>query len=229
MKNITEKDALNLLMQEIDIKDLTKPENRWIKHSIYVGLAARRITEALGLNDNFALTIGYLHDIGRRIDHNNHPILGYKYLNSLGYENIARYSLTHSFYNSKITNTIGTGPKDKESYDFINNYLNNLTPDLFDNIVHLCDIFCLDTGFTTIEKRILDIISRKGISDNFLNYYNSIMDFKKWIELTIKKDFYSLFPEIKKEDLDNQHEDYLKLLDIYYQNMKNKKAKTLNK
>ena len=224
MKKITEQEALDLLFSNTNIKDLNKPENRWIKHSIFVGLAARRIAEQLNLNDTYALIIGYLHDIGRKIDHNNHPIEGYKYLNDLGYPDIARYSLTHSFYNADIKNTIGTGPDTKEKYDFINNYLQSIKPSIFDNLIHLCDLFCLDTGFTTIEKRTLDIMERKGVSENFLKHYNDIMDFKTWIELTIKKDFYDLFKEIKKEELVSKDEDYQKIKTLYYKEMKLKKG-----
>jgi len=205
MKKITSIDALNLLMQDIKTKeDLTKPENKWILHSIYVGLAARRIAAKLNLNEDFALSAGYLHDIGRRIDHNNHPIEGYFYLKNLEYDNIARYSLTHSFLNNDITKTVGTGPSDPDSYKFINDYLNSINKDLFDNILHLCDLMCLDTGFTTIEKRILDVITRKGISENSYSHYMDLMDFKRWLEIEIRSDLYDLFPEIKKEDLDSR-------------------------
>ncbi len=212
---ITSKEALNLLLQDIKNKeDLSKNENRWILHSIYVGLATRRIAEKLNLNEDFALTIGYLHDIGRRINHFNHPIEGYFYLKKLGYENIARYSLTHSFLNNDVTRTVGTGPKDPDSYKFINNYLNSINKDVFDNILHLCDLMCLETGFTTIEKRILDVITRKGISKNSYLHYMDLMDFKNWLELEIKADLYDLFPEIKKEDLDNRLLDKQLLLEI---------------
>ena len=67
--------ALSILLQNIKSRnELSKPENRWILHSIYVGLAARRIAHKLNLDEDFALTIGYMHDIGRIIDHSNHPI-----------------------------------------------------------------------------------------------------------------------------------------------------------
>ena len=215
MKKMIEKDALDLLLQDIKCKeDLNKPENKWILHSIYVGIALRRIASALGYSESFALKIGYLHDIGRRINHNNHPIEGYFYLKSLGYEDIARYSLTHSFLNNNIKSTVGTGPKDKESYEFINNYLNSINKDIYDNILHLCDLMCLETGFTTIEKRILDVMTRKGVSKNSYAHYMDLMDFKNWIQIQIKKDLYDLFPEIKKEDLDNNYLDKQKLTEL---------------
>lgn len=212
---MTEREALDLLIQDIKNKeDLRKPENRWILHSIYVGIAAMRIAEALGYSGKYALAAGYIHDIGRRINHDNHPIEGYFYLKKLGYDNFARYSLTHSFLYCNINNTAGGGPKDLNSYEFINNYLNSIHPDIYDDIIHLCDLFCLETGFTTIEKRLLDITKRKGVYDNSLQHFNSVMDFKGWIELRIKKSLYDLFPEIRQEDLDNQRNDYQKLKEM---------------
>ena len=205
MKEITIDEALSLLLENIkNEEDLMKPENKWILHSIYVGQAAKRIANKLDLNGEFALIIGYLHDIGRKINHNNHPIEGYNYLNSLGYTDIARYSLTHSFLNNNISLTVGSGPKDKESYNFIDNYLQSIKKDIFDNILQLCDLMCLETGFTTIEKRILDVIQRKGIGDYSYEHYMSLIDFRNWFELTTHCNLYDLFPEISKEDLHNE-------------------------
>jgi len=204
-KEMTEQEALAILLQDIKNEDdLEKPENKWILHSLYVGNAARRIANELGLNGKYAQNIGYLHDIGRRINHFNHPIEGYYYLKELGYEDIARYSLTHSFLNNNIKLTVGNGPQDTESYNFINDYLNSIPKDIYDNILHLCDLMCLETGFTTIEKRILDVITRKGIGENAYKHYTSLIDFRSWLEREIKKDLYDLFPEISKNDIANE-------------------------
>ncbi len=208
--------ALAILLQNIkNNKDLGKPENRWILHSIYVGLAVRRIAHELNLDEDYALTIGYLHDIGRIINHNNHPIEGYLYLDNLGYPDIARYSITHSFINNVIFNTAGGGPKDKESFNFINNYLNSIELNIYDNIIQLCDLFCLESGFTTFEKRILDISTRKGIYDNSSEHFKNIMNLKNKIETMMGKEIYSLFKEIRKEDLDSINDDYEKLLKMF--------------
>ena len=211
---MNEETALSLLLEGKSIKDLSKNENRWILHSIYVGLAARRIAHELKLDEDYALTIGYLHDIGRKINHNNHPIEGYLYLKDLGYSYIARYSLTHSFINNDIRLTAGGGPKDLESYNFINNYLKSTSLNIYDNIIQLCDLFCLETGFTTIEKRMLDISMRKGIYDNSYDHFISVMHLKNKIEDKMGKDLYLLFPEIKEEDLINRKEDYDKLIEM---------------
>lgn len=219
--------ALEILLQNIHgASDLEKPESRWILHCIHVGIAAGRIARELSLkhdldiNEEYATAIGFLHDIGRMFDHNNHVIEGYNYLCKLGYPDVARYCLTHSFVDNIIPNTIGRGP-DKESYAFINNHLNKIQLNVYDNIVQLCDLFCLDTGFTTFEKRILDVTQRKGVFENSSTQFKSIMQVKERIEILLGKDIYSLFPEIKKEDLDSVEEDREKLLKMF-ENGKNK-------
>ena len=208
--------ALSILLQNIrDFNDLSKPENKWILHSIYVGIAASRIAHELGVDEDFALTIGYMHDIGRMISHKNHVIVGYNYLNNLGYHNVARYCITHSFIDNIIFSTAGGGPKDSESYEFISNYLNSIRVNVYDNIVQLCDLFCLETGFTTFEKRILDITNRKGVYPNSKEHYASIMKLKNKMEFLMGKGIYELFPEIKKEDLDSQLDDEESLMKTF--------------
>ena len=207
--------ALAILLQQLrNIKDLKKPENKWILHCLFVGQAAGRIARALNLNVDYARTIGYMHDIGRIIDHSNHTIEGYRYLDNLGYPEIGRYCLTHSFIDNIIPNTAGGGPKDKESYNFIKNYLDSIDLNIYDNIVQLCDLFCLETGYTTFEKRILDITKRKGVYPNSLDHLKSIIVLRERIEKMMGRSIYSLFPEIKQADLDNIDKDYKELIEL---------------
>jgi len=216
--------ALTILLQNIhSLDELSKDENKWIMHSLYVGQAARRIAHKLGLNEDYASTIGYMHDIGRLINHKNHVIEGYKYLDNLGYPDVARYSLTHSFINNIIPNTAGGGPKDKESYDFIKNHIDNYELNIYDNIIQLCDLFCLETGYTTFEKRILDITNRKGVYPNSLDHFKSIMELKDKLEGMMGIDIYDLFSEIKKEDIDSKEEDFNKLMMMFKENKEEKK------
>ncbi len=213
--------ALTILLQNIkNIKELNNEENKWILHSIYVGIASRRIAQELKLDEDYALTIGYMHDIGRIINHQNHPIEGFLYLNNLGYPDIARYSLTHSFIDNVITNTAGGGPKDIKSFNFINNYLHSIKLNIYDNIIQLCDLFCLESGFTTIEKRMLDITKRKGVYDNSYEHYLKVIELKESMELKMGINLYALFPEIKEEDINNIQNDYNELLELIQKNKK---------
>ena len=80
------------------------------KHCQGVALAAEKIAAAAGLDKNKAYVFGLLHDAGRILDEktNNvyHFYTGYKYLNKLGYPEIARISLTHSFYGKIIDESL---------------------------------------------------------------------------------------------------------------------------
>jgi putative nucleotidyltransferase with HDIG domain len=210
------KRALEILFKDIhSMQDLRKDENRWIKHCLYVGQAAGRIARRLNLDEDYARSIGFMHDIGRSIDQSNHVVEGYKYLIKLGYPDIARYTITHSFVDNIISNTAGGGPKSEESYDYIKSHLDNYELNIYDNIVQLCDLFCLDTGYTTFEKRILDVTKRKGVYPNSMDHFISVMMLKNRIESMIGISIYELFPEIKKEDLDSVEDDYSELMELF--------------
>lgn len=58
---LTSKEALKMLEEE---RHKTSNEH-WINHSICVGNVAGRIAKALNLDEDFAKTLGYIHDIGK--------------------------------------------------------------------------------------------------------------------------------------------------------------------
>ncbi len=219
MSKLRSYEAYALLIKDVitDDNDLKSDDNKWIWHCIYVAEASRRIAYYLHLDYNYAMSLGYVHDIGRKISHQGHPILGYQYMCRMGYEEEGRSCLTHSFINNDITLTAGEGPKNN-SYLFLKHYLDNHPVDIYDNIVQLCDLFCESSGFTTIEKRLLDITKRKGVTDNSHRHYQAVIELKNKIESMLGCDLYSLFPEIKKEDLDSvaiDREELLRLIDSY--------------
>lgn len=253
MEKMNAKEALNLLIKDVisNPSEVSLYENRWLRHCLYVGVAAGRIARAINensehyayfkdyiaehgpLDEDYAIALGYIHDIGRKISHPLHTTEGYKYLCDLGYPEEARSTLTHSFIDNDINNSADpvTG---EDRYQFINNYLRSVELTPYDNIVQLCDLFCLETGFTTVERRLLDITKRKGIYENSLSHFNKTMELlsrfeldddyleMKSDELGCSKDdlsFYSIFPEISKETLDKRTEDREELLKFIRDNM----------
>lgn len=253
MKKMSSKEALDLLFRDVitDISELELDKNRWVRHSIYVGKAAGRIAKAINANwihyshfsdyirenglldEDYAIALGYIHDIGRKINHPLHTTEGYKYLMDLGYSEEAKSTLTHSFIDNEIDNS-ADGVTGKDRYDFINNYLHSVELTPYDNIIQLCDLFCLETGFTTVERRLLDITKRKGVYKNSLKHFYKTMELlgrfemdDDYLELLssvygTSKDstsFYSLFPEISKDVLDKSEEDREELLNFIRQNM----------
>ncbi|MCX4364192.1 MAG: hypothetical protein OSJ70_00265 [Bacilli bacterium] len=253
MEQMNAKVALNLLLKDVidDPRELDLDKNRWVRHCLYVGIAAGRIVRTINANsehyayfkeyiaqngkldEDYAISLGYIHDIGRKINHPLHPTAGYKYLCELGYESDAKITMTHSFIDNDVNNTAG-GITGKDRYEYIDNYLHSVDLTPYDNIIQLCDLFCLETGFTTVERRLLDITKRKGVYENSLIHFNKTMELLSRFELDddyqealidaggMSKDacdFYALFPEISKEILDSRFEDREALLKLIKDNM----------
>ena len=70
----------------------------WISHSLLEGEVASNLAKILGLDENTAMKLGILHDVGRKFDHSFlHTIKGFEYLIDKGYRAEAFACLTHSF------------------------------------------------------------------------------------------------------------------------------------
>ncbi len=216
MEKMTAKEALDLLFKSVIFtsEDLNKPENKWVKHCIYVGIGAGRIASRLGLDSDYAQALGYVHDIGRKISHPNHTIAGYKYMISEGYPEEARSCITHSFIDNNIYYTAGGIPEPQDRFDYMNSFLQSTELTIYDNIVQMCDLFCLETGFTTIERRLLDITIRKGVFDNSLLHLEKTMELRARLEEMMGCSLYELFPEIEHEALAKVDEEHSKLCDL---------------
>lgn len=216
MTKLDSKKAFDLLIKDVIhcSSDLEEDKNKWVKHCIYVGVGAGRIAERLNLDSDYAQALGYIHDIGRKISHPNHTIMGYKYMIENGYPEEARSCLTHSFIDNNIFYTAGGIPQGKDRFDYMNNFLLSVDLTLYDNIVQMCDLFCLETGFTTIERRLLDITERKGVFDTSPIHLEKTMELKLRLEKMMGCSLYELFPEIDVEALAQADDDYNKLVDL---------------
>lgn len=223
MEKLTSKKALELLTEGIILEDsdYLKKENRWINHCIHVGIAAGRIAEKLKVDADYAKALGYIHDIGRRINHPMHPTEGYHYMNEKGYIVESGICLTHSFINNDICMTIGDGPHG-EVAAFLSQYLSTHPVTVYDNIIQLCDLFCTEKGFTTLEHRVLDITRRKGTSSHSKQHFLLALQLQKQLERQMNCSLLDLFPEIPKEDLNDREKDYKNLLFMIEEASKNK-------
>lgn len=216
MGNLKASQAYELLIEDViySKEDLKKPENKWVVHCVFTAIASQRIAERLGLDSNKAMAMGYIHDIGRKISHPNHAIEGYRYMVNKGYKEDANICLTHSFIDNDIVMTAGGGPDTPAKYEYIDNFLKQTSCTIYDNIVQMSDLFCLETGFTTMENRLLDITKRKGIYPNSLAHFQKAVELKSRLESQMGCSLYSLFPEIKKEDIARIDSDRNELLTL---------------
>lgn len=170
-------------------------DDRWINHSICVGNTAGKIAEKLNLDVNYAKTLGYIHDIGRGIgDSKNHVMNGYYYLKELGYDDeYANICLTHSYLNNDIYCTAGGIPTD---IPFRTEFIKKHEYTIYEKIINLCDLMCTDT-IMTVDKRLIDLIIRKGAHENTQYHIKETYKLKQYIDKQLGFNLYDLFPSIK--------------------------------
>ena len=189
---LTSKDALEML-ENFRTK---MQDTRWgIDHSICVGNTAGKIAESLELDVDKAKTLGYIHDIGKGVGvPHNHDINGYKYIKELGYDDeYANVCLTHSYLNNDVNCTAGGFPRD---IPFRTEFIKNHEYTIYEKIINLCDLMCTKVNMT-LEKRLIEIMLRKGVYENTVYHITEAQRLKKEIDDMLGFNVYRLFPEIK--------------------------------
>lgn len=104
------------------------------------------------MDDEKAYVLGLLHDIGRKygVRHLGHVSDGYTYMMSLGYDEVARVCMTHSFSNLSTVGYIGKFDTTQEELKLINTVLENVTADDYDKLIQLCDCLAGTEGVVDI-------------------------------------------------------------------------------
>lgn len=141
--------------------------------------AAKAIADGCDdLDGEKAYILALLHDIGRYEGFKklHHAISGYSFLNEKGYVDAARIALTHSFVIPDIRCHDGETCCSQEEIVFIKNYLNNVTYNDYDKLIHLCDAIALPQGLCLMEKRLIDVALRYGINDFTVNKWKCYLD-----------------------------------------------------
>ena len=136
----------------------------WGKHSEYVALCAQRIADAVELNGEKAYVLGLLHDIGRKfgVYHMPHIYNGYHYMTELGYPDVARICLSHSFSTPDFCTYIGKYDVTDEQREELRQLLAQMEFDDYDRLIQLCDCLAGSEGVVDMEARMLDVKRRYG-------------------------------------------------------------------
>lgn len=194
---LTKEEAYRLL-----IDGLSDPGSiGYVPHSRYVGDLAGMIAEGMGLDAEYATVLGYIHDIGRKIDPGNHIYAGYKYLKENGYGEYAFICLTHSFLNNDIECICGRLlPEDSEGYEEVRSFIKNRQYTDYDRIIQTCDLLCLHTGGTTLEARIDDIESRKGTHHKSKYHRDAAIKQKAYLEEKLGHPIYDFYDKLHTEE-----------------------------
>lgn len=170
------------------------PDDGWIYHSICVGNTAGKIADALNLDADKAKTLGFIHDLGKLVgDFRLHVTNGYFYLKDLGYdEEYANICLTHSFLNNDIKCVAERLP-DVDS--FLENFIKSHEYTIYEKIINLCDLMCTSVNLT-VEKRLVDILIRKGVYENTVYHLKEAQKLKAEFDKMLGYNLYSLFPDV---------------------------------
>lgn len=178
---------------------------KWINHSICVGNTAGTIAKSLNLDEDFAKTLGYIHDIGKRCPHIKsgvfpHSMEGYNYIKSLGYdEEYAGICIKHSFLNNDIdciSNDRDETDRNDPNFEFVKNYIKDEYT-IYEKIINLGDLMCTNKVLT-IDKRGMDLLLRHGVFAKTHYHIKETYKLKEYFDNLLGYNLYNLFPEIKE-------------------------------
>ena len=170
----------------------------WEQHSLSVADNAKRIAQKAGLNPETAEVMGLLHDIGRGagISGIRHIFDGYDLMMSLGEPEVARICLTHSFPSKDIHTYIGKIDCTQAQLAFLQDFLNSHPYDDYDRLIQLCDAISLPNGACILEKRLIDVALRHGVTEHSIDKWKAFMQVKKHFDQLCGCSIYSLLPNV---------------------------------
>lgn len=138
---------------------------QWGDHSRVAAHCAEKIAAACeGMDAEKAYVLGLLHDIGRKfgVGHMKHISDGYTYMLSLGYDEVAKICLTHSFSIQNIHDYIGRFDIEDDKVRELEQALAAAEYDDYDKLIQLCDSLAGSEGVLDIEERMNDVKRRYG-------------------------------------------------------------------
>jgi hypothetical protein len=143
-----------------------------------------------GMDADKAYVLGLLHDVGRKfgVFQLRHISEGYKYMLSLGYDDVARICLTHSFVKDKIETYVGKFDAPEEDIEMIRDKLKETTQDDYDKLIQLCDAIAGAEGIMDIIDRMNDVKMRYGSYDPEM--WQTNLDLKNYFEKKMGMDLY---------------------------------------
>ena len=186
----------------------------WVKHSQNAGRAAELIAgKHPDLDPDTAYVLGLLHDIGRRVGVTDmrHTLDGYQYLMSLGYPGAARISMTHSFplrannssekpkqpgFVNDCLPAAGKWDCSDEELEVVKAFLSNTTYTPYDKLIQLCDALSLPSGYCLIDKRMVDVTLRHGVTEYTVPRWKAFFAIQKEFEEAMGCSIYSLLPGV---------------------------------
>ena len=168
----------------------------WREHSLGVARAAEYIARECGMDADRAWICGAMHDIGKYegVTAMRHIVAGYELMTKKGEPDIARICLTHSFPLPRIEAYMGPRNIGPEGERLVMDALSTPMDD-YDRLIQLCDGLAWNEGVCLMEKRMINVMRRKGVSPVQLEIINARFELLEYFQQKLGKSIYSLFPE----------------------------------
>jgi len=164
----------------------------WGNHSRTAAHCAEKIAAACGMDAEKAYLMGLLHDIGRKfgVTYLRHVYDGWKYMLSLGYMEIARGCLTHSFSTHDLKEYIGKFDLNEAELAELAAALETIEFDEYDRLIRLCDAISGPEGVMDIIDRMADVKRRYGSYPQ--KKWESNLALKQYFEQKAGRDLYGI-------------------------------------
>ena len=167
----------------------------WVLHNRVAGICAKTIAEHCDdIDSDVAQILGMLHDIGRRygVTDMKHILDGYNYMMEQGFEHNARICLSHSFPYKDVKAYNGQNDCNELETKFIQDFINNIEYNDYDRLIQLCDAISFPTGATFVEKRLVDVVLRRGFNDLTIPKWKAFLELKTYFDKKTDQDIYKL-------------------------------------
>ena len=167
----------------------------WINHSRVVGMCARIIASRCNnLDEDVVYVLGLLNDIGRRdgIMGMRHILCGYNFMLSRGYDDSGKICLTHSFPYKDIKSYNGLNDCTKEETQFIQSFIEKSEYNDYERLIQLCDALSFPNGPAYMEKRLVDVVMRRGFNDLTIPKWKAFFELKEYFDSKTGADVYKL-------------------------------------
>lgn len=167
----------------------------WVDHNKVAGVCAKEIAKKCdNLNPDIAYALGMLHDIGRRFGNMDmrHILAGYQFMKEQGFDDCARICLTHSFPYKNINAYNGKNDCSDEESEFIKNFIDSTEYNDYDKLIQLSDALAYPTGAVYIEKRLVDVVLRKGLNDLIIPKWKEFLALKDYFDKRASCNIYTL-------------------------------------
>lgn len=67
---------------------------------------------------------------------------------------------------------------------------------LYDRLIQLCDALSLPSGVYQLEKRLVDVVLRRGTTDSTITAWKVFFKIQQEIETAIDRSIYSILPGV---------------------------------